>query len=391
MPVSGRWAGQDAVEVGALIEVRVARVARPPDQVPGDLQHVVGGAGLLVVADQGLRQVVGVAPALALVAAARGVGAVVGHPVPEVGDGGVVVRVVQQFVAPGRAQDLGQVRVGVDARQVVVAQGERPQKRRLVEAMRERQVGGPVVDRVQIVQHVRHAAELVAHHVVELHVGQLVRAALEVVRHVLGDLQGLPVAAVLVHVHQAGHDLVDRVVGRPDRLAGLQAVEEDGAGRPTDICPPSACWHFASSATIASPLALSAASPVLRYIRAHGREIVADKMAAQFAVRRLPAAERLARRGQAGVPAEVEQQPVGVQRVQVAPVRLLLGLLRPVQQRHLRQIERLHGGRNDRLQSRDGREGPAWVRGPRAAWAALASATARPSEKGTGFIIYSSC
>ena len=49
---------------------------------------------------------------------------------------------------------------------------------------------------------------------------------LDPVGELASDLQGLLAAAVLVHVEQAGQDLVQGVPGRPDGLLALHAIDE---------------------------------------------------------------------------------------------------------------------------------------------------------------------
>ena len=80
-------------------------------------------------------------------------------------------------------------------------------------------------------KHLIHPAELGFEHRLLLLERQCVDAALHPVGLTLQDVERLLRPAVNVDVQQAGHDLVQRVVRRPDRLTGLDAIDEfDGEG-----------------------------------------------------------------------------------------------------------------------------------------------------------------
>src|SRR5574340_872175 len=124
-----------------------------------------------------------------------------------------------------------------------------------------------------------------------------------------------------VGVEQPGHDLVQRVEGRPYPLSLAQPVEEllrEGA----DIAV--AVGALACRERIHHPQAARAQLAVI-LARAHqraGREIVPRVMAAELVVRRLPAAHRLGARWEPRRDAEHVQEPVGIEPPHVAPGHL---------------------------------------------------------------------
>ena len=149
---------------------------------------------------------------------------------------------------------------------------------------------------------------------------------------------------MLVHVEQAGHNFVERVVRRPDGLAFVHAIEERlgisgeetlvvALGRQRGLT----LRQLGDDVIGFGPQFLVAGAGV--HQRA-GREVMADEMAAQFAFRRFPTAERFSGRRQSGGDAEIVEEPVGVEVVEVFVVALLCVLERAVEQPDLLQVER---------------------------------------------------
>src|SRR5690348_13451488 len=75
-----------------------------------------------------------------------------------------------------------------------------------------------------------------------------------------------------------------------------------------------------------------------------GREIVADEMAAKFAIRFFPASERCRRGRKRGIDAKIVEKAIGVQTVQVRADGFLSIKKGPRQKPNLRKLERLKLG-----------------------------------------------
>ena len=116
-------------------------------------------------------------------------------------------------------------------------------------------------------------------------------------------VERLPVAGVLVHVEQARHDLVERVVRRPDGFALVDAVEERFriGGEKTSVVAFGRQRGLAlrqlGDDVIGFRLQLLVAGAGVH--QRAGGEVMADEMAAHFAVRVLPN-RRAAQRSKAG-------------------------------------------------------------------------------------------
>ena len=213
------------------------------------------------------------------------------------------------------------------------------------------------VDRVEVGEDVIHAAELGFEHRLLLLERQCIDPALHPVGLTLQHVERLPRAAVHVDVQQAGHDLVQRVVGRPDRLAGFDAIDElfGEGGKVAD-----ACALLGQRLLDLGQLRHDRVGPGLEprvagagIHQRQRRQVMADAVSAQLDVRRLPAAQRLRRRGQAGVDAEVVQQPIGIERQEVS---LIAG-----HRIFERAVEQPHGFRREGLRRGLDLVGDAWA------------------------------
>ena len=145
-----------------------------------------------------------------------------------------VARVAGQFILPRRADDFRDLRVCVQAVQFVLPARERIENFLLVERFRRFQIIRVARDAVKICQHFVHAAEFGVERRLHFCLRQIVHAEFHPVRHVRQHFQRLRVAAKLVGVEQAGHDFVQRIPGRPDRLAIFHAVNERFGKRRTN-------------------------------------------------------------------------------------------------------------------------------------------------------------
>ena len=215
----------------------------------------------------------------------------------------------------------------------------------MVEALGDRQILLLARQSVEVGETLIHAAVLVAEHGLHLCVGKAGVSGDGPVAELPGHLERLLVAALSIHVEQAGKDLVQRVVRRPHGLLFLDPVKEffrkgaQVAGRELRLARGET--RHQRLAFLLEPLVAGAGV----HQRA-GREVVTDEMAAHLALGLLPAAVGSSRRGQPRIDAEGVQQPVHVQRQQILLIQVLRVLERPVEQAHLAKWKRLRLKRN---------------------------------------------
>mmetsp|Transcript_16331 Transcript_16331/g.41802 ORF Transcript_16331/g.41802 Transcript_16331/m.41802 type:complete len:707 (+) Transcript_16331:78-2198(+) len=335
---------EEPVDHQALVRVRQARARLPRKQLPQQLEGVVRGAALLRVEARRVErlaaggvelrlqrgaQLRGEQPVLVHVVAAGGVAVPLRQQARKALRDGQQRGVALQRIAARAADDLRDVGVGVQPRQRVVPPGQRVHEGLLVEAARQR--GMPALPRHgrQVVQHLRHAAKLHGQHGLPgrpaARRDDALDAAREVVRQADGGAQRTASAQPGGAVQQARQDLVDSVVGRPDRsLTCLQPIKvvgrEGGEVAGTDgILTGSELVHHRHGAR---------RGPFFGGVCARGRgerqcgEVVSDEVAAQQAVGRLPA--RVRRRGpgvQARRRTEAVQEAIDVEGAQVGGVQ----------------------------------------------------------------------
>src|SRR2546422_11262438 len=112
-------------------------------------------------------------------------------------------------------------------------------------------------------------------------------------RHAFCNCQSLLVAAVGVHIKVPGHDLVDRVVRRPDVLAVAKAVEQL-LRESAQVAVLLSCLTLREFGDHTVGLLLQPVIPRACVCQGAGRKVVAaSKVPAQLAVRLLPAPEGL--------------------------------------------------------------------------------------------------
>ena len=96
----------------------------------------------------------------------------------------------------------------------------------VIEAVRKILVPITSRHRGEVVEHLIHAAILALEHAGHVLIAQRLRPAPRPTRHALKHIERLRVGCERMHVEQTGHDLVQRVERRPDRLAIAEAIEE---------------------------------------------------------------------------------------------------------------------------------------------------------------------
>ena len=133
-----------------------------------------------------------------------------------------VAAVAGDLIHTGRADDLGDVRVRVQALQLVAALGQRVEEAGLLEEVSGVEIAVFFGDGRKIDEHLIHAAVLGAQHTLAL-IGADYADPPEIrsrpLRHAFADLKGICVAGQHIHIQQTGHDLVVRVERRPGGLA----------------------------------------------------------------------------------------------------------------------------------------------------------------------------
>ena len=140
--VVGVLGAEDAVPERALVVVGACGVGRPREEVPRELQQVVGAAALLGVAGELGREPTGVgAPAFLVAGSTRAVGAAPCHRLPEVLGDVAVAPLPEELVPTRRADDLRNRGVRVQALQLVASLRQRREDALVVE------LPGQLVDR----------------------------------------------------------------------------------------------------------------------------------------------------------------------------------------------------------------------------------------------------
>ena len=233
----------------------------------------------------------------------------------------------------------------MEAVEDIRALGEGFEKFFLVEGLGGAEGGVVAGEGVEVGEDLVHAALLGLEGSLHLFPGETVDAEPDPIGHLGGAGEGLGVAGELVGIEEPGHDLVERVPRGPDALAGFHAVDE-GFGKGREVAGMGAgfgqgglAFGKAGHDGIGALL-----EPVIAGGGVHegaGGEIMADDMAAQFAIRGFPAAVGFGGDGEAGVDAEVQQQAVRVQTQEILLVAPHGVPERTVEQADIRERERL--------------------------------------------------
>ena len=188
----------------------------------------------------------------------------------------------------------------------------------MVEHARQREVLRLAGDRRQIGQRLRHPAELGLEHRLLLRVGETIGAELHPSREALRHVERLPVVAELVRVDEAGEDLVQRVIRRPDRATGLDAIEQLFRERGEISRVRCSCGkrvlHLGKLRDENVGARLEALVAGVGVHQRERRQVVACAVPAELDVRRFPSAERLCRRRQSGVQPKRVQQAIRIER-----------------------------------------------------------------------------
>ena len=237
-------------------------------------------------------------PRLAVAGAAGAVGAFADDFIPEIFGDVAIAAFAGEFVVARRGDHLRNVRVHVQAFEFVAVGGERIEELLFVEALRDLEIVLLAGHGVEIAEHFAHASEFGAKHALHVFVAERLGIAIDPGRHFLDHVESLLVAAVDVHVEQAGHDFVDGVEGSPDLLALAQAIEEFDR-ESAQIAALQCGLALAEFGDDGVGVVLEVFIPARGiHQRASGQIVAAGVVAAKFAVRRFPSAQRLRGRGE---------------------------------------------------------------------------------------------
>ena len=269
--------------------------------------------------------------------------AVVHDPIPEERRDLVILRIAGQLVLPRGTDDLRNLGIGVNVVQRIDVVRERIDDAMVLEPRGGGHVARVARDRIQVREALDDPALLGLEHGLPLLGGEPPVAPDDPVGLLLHDVQRLRVARQIVRVDQARHDLVERVIRRPHALPRFDAIDQllgkrrEIAGmelrgfRGLDFCK---FRHEAVRALL---------EPLIARARVHdrdGRQVVADCVAAELDVGRLPPAKRFSGRWQSRGHAEVVQQTILVEAEQVFLIANHRVAERAVEQTHVLQRER---------------------------------------------------
>ena len=314
---------QPGVEQRALIRIHPARVTGPREQVPLQLHQVVGNTAFCIVQRQGAGQRSGRRlPVLVITGVADGIGAGSEDIVEEVAGDIAVPRVCCCLIHAGRADDLRDACVGMQALQFVAVHGKRVQERGLLELAGDGKIALFAGEAVEVDQHLVHAAVLHAKDALTLLVAHVGKIGGHPSRHAFRYFESFFIAGLDVHIHQPGHDLVAGIERCPDILSKCQPLEQIGRIR-TEVAV--AVGLLAGGQAGHQRIALVAEHGVPSSGRGkcdRGKIVPAGEVAAQLSVRYLPPAVWLCRGRDAGSQAEAVQQTIHLQAVQVALIHI---------------------------------------------------------------------
>ena len=314
------------------------RVGLLSEEMTGELHHIVRAAALLGGGPELAGYAVWFVPSLAVTGAAGAITVVIFDDAVEVLGNALVAGVAGQFVAANRANHLRDISVGVIAVEHVLVGCKGLEHLLVFEAIAQVAVLGVPRDGVEVEGRLIHSAMLGEQDALPLVIGDGFGVGVGPVSHLEGDVEGLLVAGVLIHIDHAGQNLMVGVEGSPDLLMGAEAVVEGGR-----VCAKVSILGLALSENGDEIVGLGGGGVVARARVDEGarREVVADVVAAQLTVGGLPAAKRIGVRRDADGDAEVMREPLVGQGIEIAPIELHHVLPKAGQETDLGHGERL--------------------------------------------------
>ena len=185
------------------------------------------------------------------------------------------------------------MRVGVQPLKLVFVISQRVKKRLLFEPASHPEMNGICSHGIQIRQDFGHPAKFHLQHLLHSLLVEPVYSALCPRSHPLDNLQGFLVVTEHVHVKQACHDLVERVVRSPHTLAVLDSFDE--------LFREGAEVSARSKRSLALCQCIDDLIPLVLHPdisrrgkhQGTGRKIMTGKMASKFTIRSFPTTKRL--------------------------------------------------------------------------------------------------
>ena len=346
----------DVIEVGALVIIEPFRVRRPLVQMPRQLEHVVAVAAFAgLVGDVG-RNHVGGAEMLGVGIAADHIGMVMHDRVPEEGRRIAITGVAGQFIKPRQPAQLGDLGVGVLARQFVAPLRQRQQNRLVIKAFAHGEEARLAGAGIGLGEGLVQPAVLAGQHLLHLVVAQAPQHADQVVGHLHRDVERFGVIGIKMGVEQALMHLMPGVERHPAAVQ-VEAVAADPVRahlleddlavhrlavalhrRAADIA---VAVRDLTGGQFVEHVVYAPAEAFIARLGQHqrtGGHIVAEAVTGD--AHRLPAAIDRALRRKARARAEIVQQTVGFEFQQVLRVAVHRPLPERVLQRHRRQRKR---------------------------------------------------
>ena len=306
--------------------------------MPGQPHHVVAVARFAGGVRQAVVELAGRAEMLAFGIAADDVAVVFGHRLVEEARRGGMGRISGQLVQPGKTDQLGDLGVGVKPRQDVPLLGQRVEHGLVAKLFGDVQPAPVAGDRIRLGEGFVDAAMFGTEQGLHLLVAEPLDDGRQVIGHAEQYRQSPGIACEPVRVDQPGLHLVPGVDGYPAAVevealgadvAAANLFKDDLAVDRLAVAIDHRAADVAVSMGRLDPRQLGQRMVELRgkrRIGAVGKQDRAGRQPVTQGVardpRRFPAAVALAFRRQAGELVKIVQQPVGIERQQVAAVRL---------------------------------------------------------------------
>ena len=201
----------------------------------------------------------------------------------------------------------------------------------VIEPQRELEILLVAGQRVKVREGFVDAAMFDVEELLQLLVAELVGAGLGPVAELAGDGEGLRIAAIHLHIHQPGHDLVDLIPQSQRRFAPRGEIIRLGV-------QVTRAQLVLALAKAGDNLVRVLPEPFVAGAGVHqrtGREVMPHELGATDPARGHPAAIRLGGGRQPCVEAEAVQQPVRLKRQQIRTIELHRVLERPGEQPHV--------------------------------------------------------
>ncbi len=324
--------------MGALIIVEQARFGLPRIEMPGQLQHVVAVAAFAGLFGDMLGNGAGIREIFPVGIAADDIAILPDHGLPEEVGGNRVGGIAGDLVQARKADQLGNLGIGVDPGQAVLPLGQRIEHLAMAQPRRQRQPARIAGAGVKFGEAFIDAAMLAVQHLLHLCIVQFHEHAVDIGSQGQCNATRLAVAQMGFGVEQAGEQLVPIIEGHPAAVE-VEAGRSDVAAHDLRKDQPAILDHIVATAGEARDIAIAGRRLALGQfgddiggaagafgvagLGVHQRQrgqIMAQRMAGDGII--FPAAIDGALGRQAGMFAEIVQQPVRLQPQQIEAIAL---------------------------------------------------------------------